>query len=97
MRYETPYSDLHAVDLLTTVDDLVQQRRLVPGELRPLLNLMGVGAVITGADDDISRSGAIAPAAAAGVLSQQLGPKPSVSYGPVSSHPVAAGDIGATC
>ncbi len=94
VRYETPYSDLHAVDLLTTVDDLVQQRRLVPGELRPLLNLMGVGAVITGADDDISRSGAIAPAAAAGVLSQQLGPKPSVSYGPVTSHPVAAGDIG---
>ncbi len=40
VRYETPYSDLHAVDLLTTVDDLVQQRRLVPGQLRPLLALM---------------------------------------------------------
>ncbi len=65
VRYETPYSDLHAVDLLTTVDDLVQQRRLVPGQLRPLLALMGVGAVITGADNDISRSGAIDPAAAA--------------------------------
>ena len=23
VRYETPYSDLHAVDLLTTIDDLV--------------------------------------------------------------------------
>ena len=43
VRYETPYSDLHAVDLLTTVDDLVQQRRLVPGELTPLLRLIGVG------------------------------------------------------
>ena len=43
VRYETPYSDLHAVDLLTTVDNLVQQRRLVPGELKPLLGLMGVG------------------------------------------------------
>lgn len=93
VRYETPYSDLHAVDLLTTVDDLVQQRRLVPGQLRPLLSLMGVGAVITGADDDISRSGAIDPAAAAGVLSQQLGPTPSDSYGPVKRLPPAAGDI----
>jgi hypothetical protein len=94
VRYETPYSDLHAVDLLTTVDDLVQQRRLVPGELHPLLRLMGVGAVITGADDDISRSGAIDPAAAAGVLREQLGPTPSRSYGPVRSYPAAAGDIG---
>ena len=66
-----PYSDLHAVDLLTTVDDLVQQRRLFPGELTPLLRLMGVGAVVTGTDDDISRSGAIDPAAAAGVLAGQ--------------------------
>ena len=41
VRYETPYSDLHAVDLLTTIDDLVQQNRLVPGELSPLLRLMG--------------------------------------------------------
>ncbi len=93
VRYETPYSDLHAVDLLTTVDDLVQQRRLVPGQLKPLLSLMGVGAVITGADDDISRSGAIDPAAAAGVLSEQLGPTPSDSYGPVRRLPAAAGDI----
>jgi arabinofuranan 3-O-arabinosyltransferase len=96
VRYETPYSDLHAVDLLTTVDDLVQQRRLVPGELAPLLNLMGVGAVITGSDDDISRSGAIDPAAAAGVLSEQLGSHPSNSYGPVSSFPPAAGDVGSS-
>jgi arabinofuranan 3-O-arabinosyltransferase len=94
VRYETPYSDLHAVDLLTTVDDLVQQRRLVPGQLTPLLSLMGVGAVITGADDDISRSGAIDPAAAAGVLAEQLGAKPSDSYGPVKSLAPAAGDVG---
>jgi hypothetical protein len=93
VRYETPYSDLHAVDLLTTVDDLVQQRRLVPGQLKPLLSLLGVGAVVTGADDDISRSGAIDPAAAAGVLSEQLGSKPSTSYGSVTRLPAAAGDI----
>ena len=93
VRYETPYSDLHAVDLLTTVDNLVQQRRLVPGELKPLLGLMGVGSVVTGTDDDLSRSGAIDPAAAAPVLSQQLG-NPNRSYGPVSKLPAAAGDVG---
>ena len=81
VRYQTPYSDLHAVDLLMTVDDLVQQRRLVPGELPALLRLMGVGAVVSGTDDDTSRSGALDPAAAAGVLSEQLGPTPTRSYG----------------
>ncbi|MGZ4259475.1 MAG: alpha-(1-_3)-arabinofuranosyltransferase domain-containing protein [Solirubrobacteraceae bacterium] len=93
VRYETPYSDLHAVDLLTTVDNLVQQRRLVPGELKPLLGLMGVGTVVTGTDDDLSRSGAIDPAAAAPELTQQLG-NATHSYGPVSKLPAAAGDVG---
>ena len=35
VRYETPYADLHAVDLLWTIDALVQQRRLVPGPAAP--------------------------------------------------------------
>ncbi|MFL5338152.1 MAG: alpha-(1-_3)-arabinofuranosyltransferase family protein, partial [Geminicoccaceae bacterium] len=94
VRYETPYSDLHSVDLLTTVDDLVQQRRLVPGQLLPLLRLMGVGSVITGSDDDISRSGAIDPQAAAGVLAGQGLGRPTQSFGPVSHLPVAGGDVG---
>jgi arabinofuranan 3-O-arabinosyltransferase len=94
VRYETPYSDLHAVDLLTTVDDLVQQRRLLPGELKPLLGLTGVRSVVTGSDDDISRSGAIDPAAAARELRRQLG-NPSRSYGSVSAFPAAAGDVAA--
>ncbi|MGA2008915.1 MAG: alpha-(1-_3)-arabinofuranosyltransferase family protein [Solirubrobacteraceae bacterium] len=96
VRYETPYSDLHADDLLITVDDLVQQDRLVPGELTPLLRLMGVGAVITGADDDISRSGALDPNAAAGVLAGQGLRTPNAAYGVVKPHPAAAGDIGPT-
>ena len=37
VRYETPYADLHSVDMLDTIDDLVQQQRLLPGELQPLL------------------------------------------------------------
>ncbi len=93
VRYETPYSDLHAVDLLTTVDDLVQQDRLLPGELIPMLRLMGAAAVISGADDDISRSGALPPAAAARVLGGQGLSAPSRSYGAVAVHPPAAGDI----
>lgn len=94
VRYETPYSDLHAVDLMTTVDDLVQQNRMVPGELSPLLALMGVGAVVTGTDDDISRSGALDPAAAAQVLAGQGLRVPARSYGPVRRLPAAAGDLG---
>ncbi len=94
VRYETPYSDLHAVDLLTTIDDLVQQSRLVGGELTPLLRLIGARAVITGSDDDISRSGALAPAVAAQVLAGQGLATPTESYGPVTHHPPAEGDIG---
>lgn len=93
VRYETPYSDLHAAGLLTSVDDSVQQRRLVPGQLPALLRLMGVGTVVTGSDDDLSRSGAIDPAAAAPVLHAQLG-RPTKSYGPAYTFQPAAGDVG---
>ena len=95
VRYETPYSDLHADNLLDTVDNLVQQRRLVPGELTPLLQLMGAGAVISGTDDDITRSGALDPAAAAGVLAGQGLTTAMRSYGPTRALPVARGDVGA--
>ena len=71
VRYETPYSDPHATDLLWTVDRLVHQRRLVPGQLLPLLRLMGAGAVVSGSDDDPSRSGAVAPSVAARELAGQ--------------------------
>ena len=69
-----PYADLHATDLLWTVDALVQQERLLPGQLPPLLDLMGVGAVVTPADDDPDRSGAPEPAdVAARALAEQPG------------------------
>ncbi len=76
-----PYSDLRAVDLLWAVDALVRQRRLVPGQLRPLLELMGAGAVVTGTDDDENRSGAPEPAAAATELAEQGLARPARSYG----------------
>ena len=92
VRYETPYSDLHADDLLVTIDNLVQQGRLFGGQLKPLLGLIGVGSVISGTDDDTTRSGAVDPSIAArGLLTQGLGaPR---NYGPVASVAAAPGSI----
>jgi hypothetical protein len=92
VRYAVPYADLRAVDLLWTVDGLVQQRRAVPGQLGPLLDLLGAGVVVSGADDDRTRSGA-APAAEAADVLDQLGP-PGHRWGPVRAEPRAAGTLG---
>jgi arabinofuranan 3-O-arabinosyltransferase len=95
VRYETPYADLHADDLLGTIDSLVQQARAFPGQLRPLLGLIGASSVVSGTDDDIVRSGAVDPAIAASVLgSQQLGA--AQNFGPLSPVPPARGDLGPT-
>jgi hypothetical protein len=82
IRNTPPYDDLHAVDYLWTVDGLVQQQRVLPGQLPPLLDLMSARAVLTGTDDDAAVSGAIAPAKAAGELRTQPGfARPSRTYG----------------
>jgi arabinofuranan 3-O-arabinosyltransferase len=94
VRNVPPYADAHAVDLFWTIDSLVQQRRLVPGELRPLLGLIGARSVVTATDDDSARSGAMAPADAARALAPQLG-RPARHYGPTSLFPPAAGELGA--
>ena len=95
VRYETPYADLHADDLLQTIDSLVQQARAFPGQLRPLLGLIGASSVVSGTDDDIIRSGAVDPAVAARVLaSQKLGT--ARNFGPLAPVPPARGDLGAT-
>jgi hypothetical protein len=49
LRGAVPYADLRAVDLLWTTDALVQQQRLLPGQLPALLDLLGAGAVISAA------------------------------------------------
>jgi hypothetical protein len=95
VRYETPYSDLRAVDLLTTVDSLVQQRRLLPGQLLGLLDLMGVRSVVSGTDYDVPNSGVLEPAAAAAQLTTGGLGAPSRTYGPRSLFAPAAGDVGA--
>ncbi len=95
VRGVVPFADLHGADLLVATDSLVQQRRLFPGQLPPLLDLMGVGAVITGSDDDRLRSGSVAPAAAAEQLAAQPGlSRADRSYGPRRSFPVASTDLG---
>jgi arabinofuranan 3-O-arabinosyltransferase len=93
VRYETPYSDPRATDTLWTIDRLVQQRRLLPGQLRPLLRLIGAGAVVTGSDDDISRSGGMNAAAAARELAGQGLGDPSRAYGPVRSVAPPRGEL----
>jgi arabinofuranan 3-O-arabinosyltransferase len=82
-RSEVPYADLRATDLLWTIDGLVHQQRLLPGQLAPLLGLIGVRQVVTGTDDDLARSGAPAPADVAAELATQVGFAHSArSYGP---------------
>ena len=44
------YGDPRASQLQTVIDDLIQQGRLVPGQLKPLIQLMGVGQVLVATD-----------------------------------------------
>ena len=88
VRNVVPYADLRAVDMLWTTDALLQQERLLPGQLTPLLRLLGAGALVAGSDDVRARSGAIAPAAAAELLATQAGfERPARAYGAVASVP----------
>jgi hypothetical protein len=91
VRFIVPFADLRAVDLQWTADALISQQRALPGQLRPLLDLMGVGAVLQGTDDDRSRSGAV-PAASAALALRDLG-APARQYGPVRTAPGAAGTL----
>ena len=76
------YADRRAVDLLWSADNLIQQERVVEGQLPPLLRLLGAGAVIAGADDDRARSGAIVPSGAARELARGGLGDPDRRYGP---------------
>jgi arabinofuranan 3-O-arabinosyltransferase len=85
-RTEVPYGDLRATELLWTIDGLVHQQRLLPGQLAPLLGLIGVRAAVTGTDDDPARSDAPPPADVASELAAQPGfARAARSYGPLTS------------
>jgi arabinofuranan 3-O-arabinosyltransferase len=62
------YADPRASQLLATVDDLVQQARLVPGQLPALLRLMAVGQVLVPTDGRIYQTGETDPATASTAL-----------------------------
>lgn len=97
VRSAVPFSDLHAADLLVTTDGLLQQRRLMPGQLRPLLDLMGVGTVVTGTDDNTASSGSIEPGAAAALLDSKAGLGPAGRrLGPGRVFPPADADLGSS-
>jgi len=90
VRGVVPYADLRAVDLLWGTDALVQQQRVLPGQLGPLIRLMGAGRVIAAGDDDRDRSGAVDPGAAAAQLESGAGlATPARRFGAVSSYPVS--------
>ena len=56
-RWIIPFADRRSSDLQFGVDALVTQERLTPGQLSPLLDLMGVGDVVVAADGDRAYSG----------------------------------------
>ncbi len=79
-RYAVPRS----AQLLASVDDLVQQARLVPGQLDPLLRLLGVGQVLVPTDGRVELDNALDPVGVADALSGQAGFKRAAEeYGPV--------------
>ena len=85
-----------AAQLQDAVDDLVQQRRLVPGQLTPLLEWLGVGQVIVAADGWPGQSAEAAPTAIADALRGQPGfDRPAGRYGPSRVATPAVGDTGA--
>src|SRR4051794_7283655 len=98
-RSIVPYADLRAVDLQWSTDALLSQERLLPGQLRPLLDLQGVGDLIAGAEGDRSRSGELGPAELNDQLEAEQGgegpPLPApTAYGERIRTEPAAGRLG---
>jgi len=96
VRQAIRYADPRAAQLQDATDDLVQQERLVPGQLAPLLRLMGVGDVVVQTDDRTDQSGALPPAGVRDALSGQLGFRQrAAAVGPVRRFPPLWGRSGA--
>lgn len=95
-RWVVPFADLRSTELQFTVDNMVTQERLRPGQLAPLLDLMGVGDVLVAADGNRALSGEMPSASAQRELDAQL-PGQGKVYGSarVGAAP-AAGEIAAT-
>ncbi|MFL5885712.1 MAG: alpha-(1-_3)-arabinofuranosyltransferase family protein [Thermoleophilaceae bacterium] len=87
-RYAAPRSS----QLQASVDDLIDQDRLVPGQLAQLLSLWGVGQVVVGSDTTTARSGAPSPAVVEDALRGQTRPWIQLEkYGPTARFAPPAG------
>ena len=71
IREIVPYADRRSSQFQEVADDLVQQDRLVPGQLERLLRLTGAGTVLVPTDGRPERSGALDPARAERALSRE--------------------------
>lgn len=94
VRQAVRYGDQRGAQLLEEVDDSVQQARLVPDQLPPLLQLMGIGEVVVPTDAFDSQSAGLDPVTVVRSLSRQPGFEfPLARYGPSNTFtpPVGRG------
>jgi arabinofuranan 3-O-arabinosyltransferase len=89
-RWIIPFADRRSSDLQFGVDALITQERLTPGQLNPLLSLMGVGDVVVAADGDRAYSGEMPAADAVRSLS---GLGHAVPYGKTVTARADAGSL----
>jgi hypothetical protein len=93
-RWIVPFSDRRATELQWTVDGLITQARLKPGQLPPLLDLLGVGDLVVAADGDRGRSGEAPVADVIGELREQgVVTAGARRYGPSISGASGAGHL----
>lgn len=91
------YADARSSQLQASVDDEIQQQRLVPGQLPPLLALMSVGQVVVPTDGRPEQSGELPPADVDAALRAQPGfARPLAAYGSKRRFTPAAGRSGPT-
>jgi arabinofuranan 3-O-arabinosyltransferase len=96
IREVTRYATPRASQLLTSVDDLVQQSRVVPGQLVPLLQLIAVGQVLVPTDARSDLTGAADPASVRRSLGGRFAPGASAqNYGSNRTYVPQAGRGGA--
>ena len=91
VRELVPYAGPRSAFLQIAIDDLVQQDRLVPGQLAPLLSLTGVRQVLVARDGVRRRNGALDPAATELALAGQPALRAVEEYGAPRPYPPAAG------
>jgi hypothetical protein len=92
-RSYVPWTDQRATDLQWTIDGLVQQQRVLPGQLTALLGLLGVGQVVTGTDDRRLLSGAATPSDGERALRLDGELTPLGGAGPSTTFTPTAGTI----